>query len=74
MLERAEIAIGEKIMRPAAGTVRRGRGRPKVERPKMQISIRLDRDVLDRLRGTGPGWQVRMNDVLREWLDSWKRA
>ncbi|AMJ61759.1 BrnA antitoxin family protein [Bosea sp. PAMC 26642] len=46
--------------------VRRGRGRPKVETPKRQITLRLDADVIDRFRATGPGWQARMNDALRK--------
>ena len=67
MLSRAEIAEGGKVLRPATGTVR-GRGRPRVEAPKRQISVRLDQDVLAGLKTTGPGWQNRMNQALREWL------
>lgn len=36
---------------------------------KEQISIRLSRDVLGRFRATGTGWQTRMDEALREWLD-----
>lgn len=32
---------------------------------KQQISLRVDRDVLDRFRADGPGWQSRMNEALR---------
>lgn len=32
---------------------------------KVAISIRLDRDVLDFYRAAGPGYQTRINDVLR---------
>jgi uncharacterized protein (DUF4415 family) len=35
---------------------------------KAQIAIRLDRDLLDRLRASGPGWQGRVNDILRAAL------
>ena len=35
---------------------------------KEMISLRLDRDVLDRWRATGPGWQGRVNEVLRKAL------
>jgi uncharacterized protein (DUF4415 family) len=45
------------------------RGRPRLDTPKAAISLRLDADVLSRLRATGPGWQTRVNDVLRAWLD-----
>ncbi|MQT11308.1 BrnA antitoxin family protein [Segnochrobactrum spirostomi] len=29
------------------------------------IELELDRDVLEKFRATGPGWQQRLNDVLR---------
>ena len=32
---------------------------------KVSITLRLDPDVLDALRATGPGWQTRINDLLR---------
>jgi uncharacterized protein (DUF4415 family) len=38
-------------------------------RTKTAISIRLDDDLVERLRSTGPGWQSRINDALRDWLD-----
>ena len=42
-------------------------GRPPVgEEPKVQISLRLDSDIIDYFRGDGPGWQTRMNAALRE--------
>ncbi len=44
------------------------RGRPKVENPKAQVTLRLDADVLTELRATGPGWQTRANTVLKHWL------
>ena len=36
---------------------------------KELISLRLDRDVLKRWRATGPGWQSRMNEVLRQAVE-----
>lgn len=44
---------------------RRGRGRPRLEAPKQQVTLRLDADVLEHFRDSGPGWQGRMNDILR---------
>lgn len=32
---------------------------------KIPISLRLDSDVLEILRGSGPGWQTRLNAHLR---------
>jgi uncharacterized protein (DUF4415 family) len=47
---------------------RKTRGRPKgttMPDAKQQITLRLDRDVIERFRATGPGWQSRINDALR---------
>ncbi|MGI4799986.1 MAG: BrnA antitoxin family protein [Janthinobacterium lividum] len=46
-----------------AEAVRR-RGTQKAPTKEM-ISLRLDQDVLERWRATGPGWQSRVNEVLR---------
>jgi uncharacterized protein (DUF4415 family) len=35
---------------------------------KEAVSIRLDFDVVEKLRASGPGWQSRVNDVLREYV------
>ena len=61
--QRPELA--EPMQRTAAAFHRR-RGRPPVANPKQQISIRLDADVLAKLKATGPGWQGRVNDILRK--------
>lgn len=49
-----------------AAAIDRSRGRPRAERPKKQISIRLDQDVIDKFKATGRGWQARINAVLRD--------
>ena len=50
-------------------TLRGLKGRGKQQSPtKVSTTVRFDRDVLDAFRATGSGWQVRMNDVLKEWL------
>lgn len=49
--------------------VRRGRGRPKLPTAKEQISVRLDPDVLAKLREVGPGWQSQINAILRHALE-----
>jgi uncharacterized protein (DUF4415 family) len=55
-LDRAEHRIGDRVIR---------RGRPPLEAPKQAIRIRLDADVVEHFRATGPGWQTRINDALR---------
>ena len=57
--------------RPAAEVVphiveeyRRTRG--KQQKPiKQRVSIRLDADITEHFRSSGPGWQTRLNDTLR---------
>lgn len=41
-------------------------GRPKSENPKVAVSLRLDQEVLASFKASGPGWQTRMNDALRD--------
>ena len=42
--------------------------RPTVPNAKEQVSLRLDRDVLDHFQAGGPGWQDRINAALRTFL------
>ena len=43
-------------------------GRPPVESPKVHISFRLASDVVDGIRATGEGYNVRVEKVLRDAL------
>jgi len=36
---------------------------------KALISMRVSRDVLVRFRAPGEGWQTRMDEALREWIE-----
>ncbi|AMM15258.1 MAG: BrnA antitoxin family protein [Pseudomonadota bacterium] len=50
------------------------RGRPRVETPKVQLTVRYDADIVDKFKATGDGWQTRMNDALRDWLQTHRLA
>ena len=50
------------------------RGRPKLAAPKQQITLRLDREVLDHFRKGGSGWQTVINDTLRKAISRRKQA
>ncbi len=50
----------------AGATVKRGRGRPAVAVKRPTLNMRVDADVLDAFKATGPGWQTRINAVLRD--------
>jgi uncharacterized protein (DUF4415 family) len=75
IFDRAEFAIGDKVIRPATGTftrdytpeeIRARRGRPPLgSEAKVPQSLRLSREVLEHFRATGPGWQARIDAVLR---------
>ena len=43
-------------------------GRPVAARRKVSTTIRFDADVLEALKATGPGWQTRVNDAMREYV------
>ena len=49
------------------GAIKRTRGLNK-QPTKAQVAIRLDPDVLSAFRAGGPGWQTRVNAVLKDWL------
>jgi uncharacterized protein (DUF4415 family) len=64
--ERADFYIGDKLIR---------RGRPRSERPKEAVKLRLSGEVLDHFRAGGPGWQTRINETLeREVARARKRG
>ncbi|MFM8900545.1 MAG: BrnA antitoxin family protein [Burkholderiales bacterium] len=44
------------------------RGRPKLDRPKLLVSVRYSQEVLAYFKSTGEGWQSRMDGVLREYV------
>jgi uncharacterized protein (DUF4415 family) len=48
--------------------MRRRAGRPKLEHPKVAVTIRYDAEIIERFRNSGDGWQTRMNNALRDWL------
>lgn len=59
--------LTEEELRAGIEAYRAKRGRPAGSN-KESTTIRLDRDLLDAFRASGPGWQTRINNALREWL------
>ncbi len=41
------------------------RGRPLGSGTRELVSLRIDKQALAAFKATGPGWQVRINDVLK---------
>jgi len=62
MLDDAEFFHGDTF-------IKRGRGRPPTGNAKELVSLRLDQDVLAKLREAGPGWQSQVSTLLRQALD-----
>jgi uncharacterized protein (DUF4415 family) len=50
--ERADLYHGNKLIR---------RGRPPSDNPKQALKLRIDPDVVEYFRATGPGWQTRIS-------------
>jgi uncharacterized protein (DUF4415 family) len=69
----ATLAFWEKaIAHTGLEELRTKLGRPAKapEERKEQIALRVDKDVLDWFRASGPGWQTRMNAALRAYRDA----
>jgi uncharacterized protein (DUF4415 family) len=62
--ERADVYVGETLVR---------RGRPKSERPKQAVKLRLSPTVVEHFRASGAGWQTRINDALLKAVERAKR-
>ncbi len=60
-------------MRPFAELVKQ-RGRPKSALHKEPVTVRLDPEILKFFRGSGPGWQTRMNKALAEYVSKHRRG
>ena len=46
--------------------VRRSRERQRQEASRKLVSVRLDSEVVEKFRSSGPGWQGRVNAALRK--------
>jgi uncharacterized protein (DUF4415 family) len=42
------------------------RGRPPLPNKRPTLNMRIDADVLEALKAGGPGWQTRLNSLLRK--------
>jgi uncharacterized protein (DUF4415 family) len=58
--EKADAHEGGKLVR---------RGRPLANERKEAVSIRLSPEVLRHFRAGGAGWQTRIDQALREWIE-----
>jgi uncharacterized protein (DUF4415 family) len=61
--------------RPAAEVVPKiveahRRGRPVKEDKKRQLTLRLSPEVVDYFKSTGSGWQTRLDEALKEYVET----
>jgi uncharacterized protein (DUF4415 family) len=47
-------------------SIQRSRGRPRVEKPKEAVTLRLDPDVLARFKAAGKDWRTKMVEALEK--------
>ena len=68
--KRSEVA---RLHPPADIATYKARGRPVgsiKEETKQSVTVRYSPDVLAAFRATGAGWQARMNEALKDWLQT----
>jgi uncharacterized protein (DUF4415 family) len=58
----AEAAFKKATTKPAEPVAKP----PAIPGAREQVSLRIDRDVLDYFQEAGPGWQDRINEALRK--------
>jgi uncharacterized protein (DUF4415 family) len=47
-------------------SIKRGRGRPKLDNPKEAVTLRLDPETLAKFKAKGKDWRARMSEVLEK--------
>lgn len=50
------------------------RGRPKSDNKKLLVSVRYSPEVVAYFKSTGAGWQSRMDEALREYVEQHRTA
>lgn len=61
----ADLYRGKKLVR---------RGRPPGTSTKTQTTVRISNDVLRYFHATGPGWQTRIDNALKQYVTSQRRS
>lgn len=59
---------------PSAGANQPAASRNKVVALKQIVTIRLDSDMLEWFKDAGPGYQTRINQTLRQYMDEQRAA
>jgi len=69
-MQPAAEALPEVVAAYKSGELKRRRGQrgPQKKPTKQQVSIRFSPEVLAHFKGTGRGWQTRMDEALKQWI------
>jgi uncharacterized protein (DUF4415 family) len=59
----AEAAFKKATTKPVEQPMQK---KPTIPGAKEMVTLRIDRDILEKFQEAGPGWQERMNEVLRK--------
>ena len=51
-----------------------GQRGPQKQPPKVALTVRYSPEVVEYFKATGEGWQTRMNDALREYVELHRAA
>ena len=69
-------ALSDPDAQPLSGAelarLRPARGRPAVAVKRPMLSMRVDPELLAHLRGSGKGWQTKVNALLRQAVEQGK--
>ena len=72
--EQGEWKIGEQPVSPQAGAAALREalspGGVKLQSAQQALTVRFDPEVIAAFKATGQGWQARMNDALKDWLQT----
>jgi uncharacterized protein (DUF4415 family) len=72
--EQGEWKIGEQPVSPQAGAAALREalspGGVKLQGAQQALTVRFDPEVVAAFKATGQGWQARMNDALKDWLQT----
>lgn len=51
-----------------------GQRGPQKRPTKISVTLRYSREVMQFFKATGKGWQIRMDEALKEWITKHRRA
>lgn len=49
---------------PELASIKRSRGRPRIEKPKQAVTLRVNQDTLNRFKARGKDWRAEMSKAL----------